>query len=257
MAACGFLQAGAGQVNVRNNILADNISAHEGGGIALDDSTNVHITGNTVAKNITTATAITSNGQPAPAGLSTATNSAQLQTRLAVERPEVQPAAGLPGQHLLPEPRGHAGTRRAARSRASTRPSPAADPKRVWDMGSLDVLTPLLTPTYSILTQSDPQVTASPTNKVSGATNYPQFITPYDVSVQIITSRRVPVLPGGRDRGQRGGAEHPGRLPPGRGRLAGRRPLASEPTPRCLATTSTTGLESCRWTSAPTPCRTR
>ena len=30
-----------------NNFVNDNISAHEGGGIALDDSTNVHIIGNT------------------------------------------------------------------------------------------------------------------------------------------------------------------------------------------------------------------
>ena len=38
-------------------------------------------------KNITTATAITSNGQPAPAGLSTATNSGQLQATLPAGSP--------------------------------------------------------------------------------------------------------------------------------------------------------------------------
>ena len=77
-----MLQAGTYAIDVVNNIIANNISAHEGGGIALDDSTNVHIVNNTVVKNITTATAVTSNGQPAPAGLSTAANSDQLQATL-------------------------------------------------------------------------------------------------------------------------------------------------------------------------------
>lgn len=187
-----FLQAGSGQVNVRNNVLADNISAHEGGGIALDDSTNVHITGNTVARNITTATAITSNGQPAPAGLSTAANSAQLQKRLAANAPRYSQPQDFRDNIFY---QNLAGTWDVATGtvKGIDPASPAANPKKVWDMGSLDVLTPLLAPTYSILTQSDPQVTASATNKVNGTTpNFPQFAAPYDVSVQIITSRLFP-----------------------------------------------------------------
>ena len=58
------------------------MSAHEGGGIALDDAAFVNIVDNTVAKNLTTATAVTSDGNAAPAGLSTAANSDPLQARL-------------------------------------------------------------------------------------------------------------------------------------------------------------------------------
>ena len=58
-------------INVYNNMIVNNVSTHEGGGIALDDTPNVRIDNNTIMKNVTTATAVTSNGQPAPAGLST------------------------------------------------------------------------------------------------------------------------------------------------------------------------------------------
>ncbi|MDX6619260.1 MAG: large repetitive protein, partial [Gaiellales bacterium] len=75
------------RINIYNNTLADNISTHEGGGIAIDDATNVTFDNNTVVRNITTATAATSNGQPAPAGLSTAVNSTLLQNRLAASAP--------------------------------------------------------------------------------------------------------------------------------------------------------------------------
>ena len=70
------------RVNILNNTIANNVSTHEGGGIALDDSTNVVVANNTVAHNITTATAMTSTGEPAPAGLSTAGNSFLLQAEL-------------------------------------------------------------------------------------------------------------------------------------------------------------------------------
>ena len=73
-----FLQAGNWQADVYNNMITDNISTHEGGGIALDDSTNVRIYNDTIAKNITTATAVTATGAPAPAGLSTGDNSTPL-----------------------------------------------------------------------------------------------------------------------------------------------------------------------------------
>ena len=69
-------------IRISNNTIANNVSAHEGGGIALDDATFVDVVGNTIAKNLTTATAVTSDGRAAPAGLSTATNSDPLQARL-------------------------------------------------------------------------------------------------------------------------------------------------------------------------------
>ena len=69
-------------ITITNNTITNNVSAHEGGGIALDDAPFVNIVDNTVAGNLTTATAVTSDGQPAPAGLATGPNSDPLMARL-------------------------------------------------------------------------------------------------------------------------------------------------------------------------------
>ena len=61
-------------------MIVNNVSTHEGGGVALDDTPNVRIYNNTVMKNMTTATAVTSNGA-AGAGRP-------------VDRREQRPAAG-------------------------------------------------------------------------------------------------------------------------------------------------------------------
>jgi hypothetical protein len=72
-------QWGLSQIDIVNNMIVDNTSAHEGGAISIDDSPVVNIVNNTIAKNITTATALTSNGCPAPAGISTGANTLGLQ----------------------------------------------------------------------------------------------------------------------------------------------------------------------------------
>ena len=95
-------------MDVVNNTIANNVSTHEGGGISLDDAPNVRIVNNTVMKNLTTATAVTSDGQPAPAGLSTGANSDQLQTTLPGRVPAVQQPAPVE-QHLLGQPRRYPG----------------------------------------------------------------------------------------------------------------------------------------------------
>jgi hypothetical protein len=77
-----FLMAGNFPYNVYNNIIVNNVSTHEGGGIAINDAPNVRVFNNTIIKNLTTATALTSTGQPAPAGLSTSRNSDLLQALL-------------------------------------------------------------------------------------------------------------------------------------------------------------------------------
>ncbi len=77
-----FLMAGNFPMSVYNNMIVNNVSTHEGGGIGLNDAPNVRLYNNTVAKNMTTATAVTSSGFPAPAGLSTSANSDQLQATL-------------------------------------------------------------------------------------------------------------------------------------------------------------------------------
>jgi hypothetical protein len=87
-----FLMAGDFAFNVYNNFIVNNVSTHEGGGISLNDAPDVRVYNNTIMKNLTTATAVTSNGQPAPAGLSTTRNSALLQATL----PDGAPAFSHP-----------------------------------------------------------------------------------------------------------------------------------------------------------------
>ena len=77
-----FLMAGNYRFRVYNNIIANNVSTHEGGGVSINDAPDVRFDENTIVKNITTATAMTSNGLPAPAGLSTSHNSVMLQATL-------------------------------------------------------------------------------------------------------------------------------------------------------------------------------
>jgi hypothetical protein len=82
-----FLMVGNYLMNTYNNMIVNNVSMHEGGGVAIDDASNVLFYNNTVMNNKTTATAITSDGQPAPAGLSTGANSTQLQLTLPAGSP--------------------------------------------------------------------------------------------------------------------------------------------------------------------------
>jgi uncharacterized repeat protein (TIGR01451 family) len=152
-----FLMAGNFPMNVYNNMLVNNIATHEGGGVAIDDAPNVRFYNNTVMNNKTTATAITSNGQPAPAGLSTGSNSDQLQATLPAGSP-------LYSNPLLFNDifyNNWAGTKGI---NTVTGITPAdADP---WDMG---VLGPgLLSPTNSVLqATSHPGVNASGSNTTS------------------------------------------------------------------------------------------
>jgi hypothetical protein len=82
-----FLMVGNFPMNIFNNMIVNNVSMHEGGGVAIDDASNVRFYNNTVMNNKTTATAITSDGLPAPAGLSTGANSTQLQLTLPAGSP--------------------------------------------------------------------------------------------------------------------------------------------------------------------------
>jgi len=82
-----FLMAGNFPMDVYNNMIVNNVSTHEGGGVGLNDAPNVRFYNNTVMKNLTTATALTSNGFPAPAGLSSSANSVLLQATLPAGSP--------------------------------------------------------------------------------------------------------------------------------------------------------------------------
>ncbi len=177
-----FLMAGNFPYNVYNNIIVNNISTHEGGGVSLNDAPNVRFFNNTVMKNITTATAMTSNGQPAPAGLATSRNSNLLQ-------------ATLPGgSPIFSEPLlfnnifwdNRAGTF-VGSTVAGIGLTGDPYPINQWDLGVSDGIG-LLSPTNSIL-----QVT---TGTVPHASNIvgvdPGVVATYDTSVRALPWRGNP-----------------------------------------------------------------
>ena len=89
-------------IAITNNTIANNVSAHEGGGLALDDAAFVNMVNNTVARNITTATAVTSDGSrpqracpPAP----TAT-----RCRRGCATPQLFPGSATLGSTLFSKP---------------------------------------------------------------------------------------------------------------------------------------------------------
>ena len=179
-----FLMAGDFRYNVANNMIVNNISTHEGGGISINDAPNVVVFNNTIMKNITTATAMTSNGQPAPAGLSTSRNSALLQATLPLDAP------------LFSEPvlfnnifwDNRAGTFTGATVAGI---GLADDPNPVfnWDLGVAS-MAELLSPIYSLLQTS---YGASPdANSLVGPAYDPTVVMPYDVSVQVAPWRGNP-----------------------------------------------------------------
>ncbi|MGE5574113.1 MAG: pectin esterase, partial [Bacteroidota bacterium] len=82
-----LLQPGRYLVNIYNNMIVNNVSADLGGGIALDDASNVVICNNTIAKNITTATAEDSDWLPHAAGLASEPHSASFKATLPPDAP--------------------------------------------------------------------------------------------------------------------------------------------------------------------------
>jgi len=151
-----FLMVGDFEMNVYNNMIVNNISTHEGGGVALDDASNVRFYNNTVMNNKTTATAITSNGLPAPAGLSTGLNSAALQATLdgGIALCGVGSHAPCFSNPLLYNNiffNNWAGTN--AGGVVTGISDTGGDTPNPWDMGSLDPGI-LLSPTYSVIETS-------------------------------------------------------------------------------------------------------
>jgi uncharacterized repeat protein (TIGR01451 family) len=111
-------------------------------------------------QNVTTATAITSNGQPQPAGLSTGDNSTQLQATLPV------------GSSIFSNPLmfnnifwdNRAGTK-GVNTVLGIGSAGDATPINNWDMGVVGSPSSLLAPTNSVL-HVGTGITASPTNRV-------------------------------------------------------------------------------------------
>ena len=179
-----FLMAGADQMNVVNNMIVNNVSTHEGGGISLNDAPNVRFVNNTVMKNLTTATAVTSNGQPAPAGLATSVNSDQLQASLPGGAPTFSDPVLF--NNIFWDNR--AGTR-AGTTVTGIGLTGDATPVDHWDLGLFESSF-LLSPTNSVIQQNagDHAYTASPTNSAAN----PDVVLPYDVSVSFATWRQNP-----------------------------------------------------------------
>lgn len=171
-----FLMAGNFPYNVYNNIIVNNVSTHEGGGVALNDAPNVRFYNNTVMKNLTTATAVTSNGQPAPAGLSTSRNSTLLQSTL----PGGSPIFSNPllfNNIFYDNRSGSFSGSNVAGIGLAGDPTPI----NYWDLGVADG-SGSLSPTNSLGQTSQ---SASP------GTN-PQVVALYDTSVQVAPWRGLP-----------------------------------------------------------------
>jgi hypothetical protein len=186
-----FLMAGNAPISVFNNMIVNNVSTHEGGGVAFDDTTNTRFYNNTVMKNITTATAATSNGVPAPAGLSDTKNSDLRQASL--------PAGHLPFSDPLMFNNIFYDNRAGAFNLSSGTVGGIGldgdpDPINHWDMGVADG-TGVLHPHHSLL-----QVLAPDNSAGSGAaddgTNLigvdPAVIDAYDTGLLILPWRGDP-----------------------------------------------------------------
>ncbi len=180
-----FLMAGDYPMNVYNNMIVNNVSTHEGGGIGINDAPNVRIFNNTIMKNLTTATAVTSNGQPAPAGLSTSANSDQLQ-------------ATLPGgSSTFSNPTLFNNifwdNRAGARSGTGVSGVGLAGPTDIdnWDLGVADG-TGVLAPSNSVV-QQDAAAHSYTTSATNSSTD-PAVVQTYDVSVSFATWRQNPAF---------------------------------------------------------------
>jgi hypothetical protein len=180
-----FLMAGNFPYNVYNNMIANNVSAHEGGGISLNDAPQVRVYNNTIMKNITTATAITSNGFPAPAGLSSARNSTLLQNSL----PGGSPIYSNPVvfNNIFWDNRAGTWTGGAVAGIGMT-----GDPNPInyWDLGIADG-SGLLTLGYSIFQQDTgqyPVMTVSSNNQQVD----PLVVQTFDLTISVLPWRGNP-----------------------------------------------------------------
>jgi hypothetical protein len=179
-----FLMAGNFPMNVYNNFIVNNISTHEGGGVSINDAPNVRVFNNTIMKNLTTATAITSSGSPAPAGLSTSVNSALLQATLPTGSPTF--SNPLLFNNIFWDNR--AGSRAGSGVTGLT----LAD-ANYWDLGVADGAFSL-SPTNSVIQQNagtHPYAT-SPTNSAAA----PSVVSNYDVAVTFNAWRNNPAFLG-------------------------------------------------------------
>ena len=180
-----FLMSGNYPMNVTNNTIVNNVSTHEGAGVAINDAPDVRLVNNTIMKNTTTATAVTSDGTPAPAGVATSLNSDQLQATLPTgAKPYSDPVLF---NNILWDNR--AGTR-AGTTVTGIGLVGDATPVDHWDLGLFDS-PDQLTPTNSIV-QQDPA--EHPYANVGNSNANPGVVSTYDTSVAFATWRQNPAF---------------------------------------------------------------
>ncbi len=176
-----FLMAGDFTYNVYNNIIVNNVSTHEGGGISINDAPDVRVYNNTIMKNITTATAMTSDGTAAPAGLSTSRNSNLLQATLPAGSPLY--SNPLVFNNIFWDNR--AGTR-VGDGVAGIGLTGDPFPIFHWDLGVSD-RSANLAPTYSLL-----QVPSGSDDSTNLVGQDPLVVETHDVSVSLFAWRGNP-----------------------------------------------------------------
>ncbi|MDX6541819.1 MAG: large repetitive protein, partial [Gaiellales bacterium] len=193
------------RINILNNTIANNVSTHEGGGIALDDSTNVVVANNTVVHNITTATAMTSTGDPAPAGLSTAGNSFLLQAELDKRYgANIRPLFSKPTLFNNVFTDNRSGSWSLTQGLHGIGQTGDASPINLWDIGLADNLCAssgnarrCLSPLNNTLDSSPnntPNMIASPTNLIGSVVNFVDDT--YRVSINALPWRGYPQFVG-------------------------------------------------------------
>ena len=186
-----------GTVTISNNTVTENISTHEGGGIALDDAAFTDIVDNTVSNNLTTASAVTSDGLPAPAGLSTAQNSDQLQARL--RNTTLFPGSSTLASTTFSKPTvlddvfsdNRAGSFSGGWVTGIGGTLPDGTPNDVnnWDMGLADG-SGTLSPVGSVIQSTEGTDGGTSTT----VTDNPGFKDPSTVSVDVLASRTYPAF---------------------------------------------------------------
>lgn len=168
-----LLNAGARLVTIENNEIVNNVSAHEGGGISLNDASNVTIDANTIARNVTTATAVTSDGTPAAAGISTSGLSTLLKQLVGNEptTPQVSFTDPTTYNNVIWDNRAGAFDGIAIHGISD-------GDANVWDIGSVDEPGSLVDVRTSVLSS-----TTGTTGDASNSAVDPKFASPYTLSV--------------------------------------------------------------------------
>jgi uncharacterized repeat protein (TIGR01451 family) len=182
-------------LKIYNNQLIDNVSAHEGGGISFNDAPKSYFYNNTVIGNISTSTAITSNGFPAPAGLSTSLDSNLIQNAL----PDINGNAAGKGWKLWSDPtlfnnlfwNNRAGTRAGGTVAGIGLPGDASAIDR-WDLGVAGAVAGQeLTPTNSVLEQLFTVHPFTPSN-TNVVTSVQGVVDPHPITVNVLPWRTNP-----------------------------------------------------------------